>query len=117
MPLYAGVNETNITPPIGVWMSGYGFRPSGATHIHDELYARALVIDDGTTRLVLISADIIVFAPDMVERLRTQIAEALHTQPHCVMLHATHTHTHVHTRDGTIRTENRNRTIPTHTEP
>ncbi|MCX6380894.1 MAG: neutral/alkaline non-lysosomal ceramidase N-terminal domain-containing protein [Armatimonadetes bacterium] len=92
MPLYAGVCETNITPPLGVWMSGYGLRPTGATRIHDELYARAVVIDDGTTRLVLISADIIVFAPDSVERLRSQIASFLNTEAHCIMLHATHTH-------------------------
>jgi hypothetical protein len=92
MPLYAGVCEANITPPIGVWMSGYGFRPSGATKIHDELYARALVLDDGNQRLVLISADVIAFARDTVERVRQNIAEALGTAPYAVMLHSTHTH-------------------------
>lgn len=97
MPLYAGVCETNITPPIGVWMSGYGLRPTGATSVRDELYARALVVDDGATRIVVVSADIIVFAPDSVERLRSQIAATLSTEPHCVMLHATHTHGGPHT--------------------
>ena len=92
MPLYAGVCETNITPPVGVWMSGYGLRPTGATSIHDELYARALVLDDGGQRVVLVSADIIAFAPDSVQRIRAEIASKLHAKPSAIMLHATHTH-------------------------
>ena len=50
MPLYAGVSETDITPPPGVWMSGYGGRPTGAIGIHDPLYARALYLDAARRR-------------------------------------------------------------------
>lgn len=92
MPLYAGVCETNITPPLGIWMSGYGLRPTGAIRIHDELYARVLVLDDGRQRIVLVSADIIAFAPDSVQRIREQIASKLNMAPSAIMLHATHTH-------------------------
>src|SRR5690242_8538820 len=92
MPLFAGVCETNITPPIGVWMSGYALRPSGALGIHDELYARALVLDDGRQRLVLVVADLIALPFEMAQQIREKIGTALGIESKAVMLHCTHTH-------------------------
>src|SRR5579871_1131234 len=92
MPLYAGVCETNITPPIGVWMSGYALRPSGAVGIHDELYARALVCDNGQMRVALVAADLIYLDPDLVERIRDGIADQVGIARDAIMLHCTHTH-------------------------
>jgi hypothetical protein len=92
MPLYAGVCETNITPPPGVWMSGYGFRPTGAVRIHDELYARALVLDNGARRVALLAMDLISLDMDVVERVREALAAQAGLAPEAVMLHCTHTH-------------------------
>ena len=92
MPLYAGVYETNITPPPGVWMSGYALRPSGALGVHDELYARALVLDDGRTRVALVVADLIAFPFAMSQEIRERIGDALGIPAQAVMLHCTHTH-------------------------
>lgn len=92
MPLYAGISECNITPPLGVWMSGYAVRSSGATSVHDYLYARALVLDNGARRVVVVAADIIAFPPMCVARIREGIATQLHTTPDAIMLHASHTH-------------------------
>ena len=49
---------SNITPPLGVPIVG-GFLPYPATHVHDELHARCLVLDDGTTKLVLVICDLL----------------------------------------------------------
>jgi neutral ceramidase len=92
MPLYAGVCETNITPPLGVWMSGYGGRPTPAVGVHDELFARALVFDNGERRVVLITADVIALDYATVERVRKGIAAQIHVSPDAIMLHCTHTH-------------------------
>src|SRR4029450_8035965 len=48
----AGAATSNITPPIGGNIVG-GFSPAPSTHIHDELHARCLVLDDGKTKLAL----------------------------------------------------------------
>ncbi len=48
--LRAGAATSNITPPLGIEING-GTAPVIATHVHDELHARALVLDDGSTRL------------------------------------------------------------------
>ena len=45
--LRAGGATANITPPLGIEING-GTAPAIATHVHDELHARALVLDDGT---------------------------------------------------------------------
>lgn len=96
MPLYAGVSETNITPPADVWLCGYAGRPTPATGVHDELFARALVLDNGAQRLVLVVADLIALDDAMVRRVREGIAACLHTIPRAVMLHCTHTHAGPH---------------------
>ncbi len=101
MPLYAGAAETNITPPPGVWMGGYAGRLTGAIGVLDELYARALALDDGKARLVLLTADLIGFPPALVQEVRDGIARAVGTTPHAILLHATHTHNGPHI--GTFR--------------
>lgn len=56
----------------GVWMAGFG-NARAAQGVHDDLWARAVVIDDGTTRLALVSLDVIGFSNDRVIRVRRQI--------------------------------------------
>jgi hypothetical protein len=49
----AGAATSNITPAIGGLIIG-GFHPLPSTHIHDELHARCLVLDNGETRMALV---------------------------------------------------------------
>ena len=52
-PFRAGAATSVITPEIGREIIG-GFVPSPSKHIHDELHARCLVLDDGQTKLALV---------------------------------------------------------------
>lgn len=92
MPLYIGVNETDITPPPGIGLCGYAFRPQGATAVHDPLFAQAVVSDNGKTRTALLGMDLIALDLDIVLRVRSEIAAALNTPPSHVLLNATHNH-------------------------
>lgn len=92
MSMFAGVCETNITPPVGVWLCGYDPRASRATGVHDELYARALVLDDGHKRLCLVTADLIAMPEAMARSVRADIAGQIGTTAECVMLNCSHTH-------------------------
>lgn len=92
MPLYAGVCETNITPPLGVWMCGYAFRPSGCVAVHDELHARALVVDNGSKCIAILSIDLLGLDFDLVELARQGIARETGIPSGAIMLAATHTH-------------------------
>ncbi len=42
----AGAATSNITPPLGTSLNG-GMQDRAAAHVHDELHARCLVLDDG----------------------------------------------------------------------
>lgn len=59
MTLYAGFSKVDITPPVGIAMSGYGERTSGAVGIHDPLFARVIVLTDGRVSLALVSTDLV----------------------------------------------------------
>ena len=52
--LKAGAATSNITPPIGAEIVG-GHLPVPSTHVHDELHVRCLVLDDGQTKLALVT--------------------------------------------------------------
>jgi len=89
--LNAGVAVVNITPPVGVDMTGFG-RSSPAVGIHDELYARALVLSNEDTTLALITSDLLALDFDIIQRLREQIQEQWQIPPEQVMINSSHTH-------------------------
>ena len=75
MTLLAGAAEVVITPPIGTYLDGYGARASGSVGVHDDLHARALVADDGTTQVALVSCDLIGVDRRLVGERRARGAE------------------------------------------
>lgn len=57
--LQAGVAQTNVTPPIGGLMYGYSARGKNVSEgVHDSLYARALVLQDGNIKLAIVTLDL-----------------------------------------------------------
>src|SRR5437870_5307514 len=90
-PLRAGAARVAITPPIGGRMQS-GAPDRFATCILDELYARALVLDDGAVRLALVTADVIGFEPESTARLRLLVQESTGIPPSHVMFCPSHTH-------------------------
>ena len=53
-PVFRAAAATSvITPAIGGDIIG-GFSPAPSRHIHDELNARCLVLDDGKTKVALV---------------------------------------------------------------
>lgn len=90
--LRVGVARTDITPPLGTPMAGY-YVPRGATGVHDELYARAMVLDDGATRLVLVICDNIRPFDEAYAEARKLIAAEQNVPPANIIIGATHSHT------------------------
>src|SRR5665648_347205 len=58
MAFRAGAATANITPFLGGGIIG-GWNSPPATHIHDELHARCLVLDDGDTKLAFVVVDLL----------------------------------------------------------
>jgi len=87
----AGAAASNITPPLGISING-GFQDRKATHIHDELHARCLALDDGTTKLVLVTADNCVIQRSIFDDAKRQVHEATGLPVENMLMSATHAH-------------------------
>ena len=89
--LKAGAATSNITPPIGADIVG-GHLPVPSTHIHDELHARCLVLDDGQTKLALVTCDVVGLHRLVCDEAKKQIHQHTGIPPSNVLISATHTH-------------------------
>jgi neutral ceramidase len=69
------------------------FPGSDGRCIHDELYARALVLSDGETTLGLVTCDLIDIPVRVIEAAKERIKEQTGIPPDHVLISSTHTHT------------------------
>jgi len=83
--------KVDITPPLGITLIGSQGKPSDA--VMDELYAKAMVLSDGSNTVAILSADLL-YAPleEITGPVRAAIHERLGIPGQNVMLCATHTH-------------------------
>ncbi len=89
--LRAGAATSNITPPLGGGVIG-GFVPFPATHVHDQLHARCLVLDDGQTQLALVVVDLLGIHRSVSVEARKLVEQSAGIPPERVLICATHTH-------------------------
>lgn len=90
--LKAGAAVVVITPPAGIPMAGY-YAERGARGVHDDLYARAIVVESGGRAAALVALDLITTPRELVERTRREIERTTHVRGADVMISATHSHT------------------------
>jgi hypothetical protein len=90
--LRAGAALTDISPPAGVELAGYPHHPRHNRGIHDPLYAACLYLEDGGTRLAIVSADILMISKRYVQAVRAQVAERTGIPPGNLMIACSHTH-------------------------
>ncbi len=89
--MLVGFQSVDITPPLGVPLSGHFVRrPSD--EIHDPITAFATVLDDGQSRVALVGTDTIGLPKWLVDASREQIRKQTEIPGEAVMLWATHTH-------------------------
>ena len=89
--LRAGAAMSNITPDLGCEIVG-GFEPIPARHIHDELHARALVLDDGTTQVAIVLCDNVGIPREVFDAAKARIHSETGLPPEQLLMAATHTH-------------------------
>jgi hypothetical protein len=90
--LLAGVGRSKITPPLGIFLCGYAARDRGAEAVHDDLYATALVLDDGHTRIAIVTCDLLFLHPAMVADIRARVLAETGIPGRNLMLCCSHTH-------------------------
>ncbi|GAB3563978.1 hypothetical protein GCM10027578_08660 [Spirosoma luteolum] len=74
--LRAGWAKVNITPPYTTPTGGYGARRGKHWHVvSDSVYARAVVLDNGSTRVAVVGLDLLITPPTLVEALKKRLPE------------------------------------------
>jgi hypothetical protein len=89
--LRAGAATSNITPALDEPIVG-GFSPEPGKHIHDELHARCLVLDDGQTRIGFVVCDNVGIHRDVFDAARQEIEKITGMPADHLLMSSTHTH-------------------------
>lgn len=92
--LSVGAARVDITPPAdaALPMSGYDSRKQGFQKIHDHIYARAIVLSDGTHEAAILSWELIGMPDGVWQHLSQRISKDLGIPADDVILAGEHVH-------------------------
>jgi hypothetical protein len=92
--LRVGAARVDITPPedAALPMSGYAGRKQGFKAIHDHIFARAIVLDDGTTQAALVAWELVAVPNSVWAAVSQHIAKEVGIRPEYLILAAVHDH-------------------------
>jgi hypothetical protein len=89
----AGVATADITPERPMWMAGYASRTKPAEGTAQNLFAKALAVEDaGGTRVVIVTLDLISVPRSLRDRLEAAAREKYKLPPEGLLLNCSHTH-------------------------
>jgi neutral ceramidase len=86
----AAVVKVNISPDTPKQLLGYGARVSEG--VHDSIFHRIAVMDDGTTQFVLVATEICMVSPAEYDRVAANVRKKLKIDPVNFWWSFTHTH-------------------------
>ncbi len=90
-PFRAGAAMSNITPWLGISVNG-GMSDRKATHVHDELHARCLVLESGSTRVAIVTCDSCMIPREVFDEAKRIAQEQTGIAADHMLMAATHTH-------------------------
>jgi neutral ceramidase len=89
--LRVGFAECDITPAIGMEQPG-GYGKAFHRTIHDPCKVRAVVFDDGRSRVALVGVDALMVPRHLIDAVRAEIQKRCGIAPGAVMIGASHSH-------------------------
>src|SRR5437667_12353725 len=88
----AGVAKVSITPSKPIWMAGYDSRTKPSEGVLQDIYAKALALqDDSGSTTVLVTLDLVGIAPSFADVI-VERAKKLGIARERLLLNASHTH-------------------------
>src|SRR6185295_17711394 len=90
--LLAGTSKIKITPGTPIPMSGYGGRNDPFKGVHDDLFARVIIISDGVNKALLVTTDLIGISNSIWEETTKRITKETGIKREYVLLSAVHNH-------------------------
>ncbi|MFO1022436.1 MAG: neutral/alkaline non-lysosomal ceramidase N-terminal domain-containing protein [Planctomycetales bacterium] len=90
--LLAGAARQSIVPPFPTNMGGFHDRMQSFTGVHDEIFARALVLDNDGMQLVIIGSDLMSVDAELIALAREGITAATKIPASNILICCTHDH-------------------------
>lgn len=90
--LRAAAGGVDLSPPAGIWLTGFAGRPGPSTSLHDPIKTRAVVVSDGVTDLAVLSCDLLGLSASASAEIRLRIAARTGIPADNVLVCCTHTH-------------------------
>jgi neutral ceramidase len=88
-----GIARDLITPDIAMHLGGYAnFRDSLLQGIHDDLYVKCVLLDDGTARVILLALDLLFHDRTLSDKITGYLEDRYAIAPAHVLISYTHTH-------------------------
>jgi len=95
-----GFGKVNITPRVGVELSGFGpFINRRSIAVRDNLWARAMAVEQKGKTVVIVSCDIVGLSGENVAKVRAIVRESIKLPDDAIMVHCIHTHSGPATSD------------------
>lgn len=88
----AGAATADVTPKQGVSLDGSISKNGPVTGVHDRLFARALVLDDGQMRLAIVICDACMIGREVFDAAKKKVQEEIGLPANRMLMAATHTH-------------------------
>ena len=88
----AGAASSNITPALGTKVRLGALESYPISAVHDDWFARCLILDDGTTRIAFVSCDLMAIDREVADEAKRQIEKVTRMPPSAVVISAVHTH-------------------------
>jgi len=95
----------DVTPELGIYLTGYGLPERLAASVHSPLFATAMVLSEGAAEAAVLGVDWCFAGTDVADRIRTGVAEATGIPREHLQLCCSHTHSAPQT--ATSRTKGR----------
>jgi hypothetical protein len=89
----AGVSSTVITPARSIWMAGYAARNQSSVGTLQDIYAKALAIEDNSgRRVVIVTTDLLGITAPLAANVSGRVAKQYGLSRDRLMFNSSHTH-------------------------
>lgn len=89
----AGVSSVKITPEGPTWMAGYASRDKPSDGVEHDLFAKSLVVRDGTGQtLVMVTLDLISVPGPLRKHVEEKLKQSHGLEPANLVMNCSHTH-------------------------
>jgi len=88
----AGAAQLDVSPAVYPVIINGGFEERSADKLHDPLYAKAVVVSDGSTKIAICTVDSCMLPRELIDQAKDLVTKEIGIGADRILVSATHTH-------------------------